>query len=254
LGQTTAQPAAALRVVALDVGQGDAILLDPPDGEPVLVDGGPSGAGLESRLEEQGVRHLAAAIVTHGQSDHAGGIEELLGSFAIDRLLYAKLGPELIGHARSAGVRPIAVAEGSEVGSGSLRIQVLWPPPALLEGSSLDDPNQTSLVLVARWRSFDMLLTADAEAESVPMDPGPVEVLKVAHHGSDDAGLDRLLDRAVPRLAVISVGAENPYGHPTPATLATLAEHGIPTLRTDERGEVTLLVTRRGWRVETADG
>ena len=78
-----------------------------------------------------------------------------------------------------------------------------------------------------------MLLTADAEAEAVPIDAGPIDVLKVAHHGSDDAGLDALLDRSVPRLAVISVGAGNPYGHPTPGTLATLAEHGSrPSART----------------------
>ena len=62
-----------------------------------------------------------------------------------------------------------------------------------------------------------MLLTADAEAEAVPIEPGPVDVLKVAHHGSDDAGLGALLDRTDPKLAVISVGAGNPYGHPTPA-------------------------------------
>ena len=72
-----------------------------------------------------------------------------------------------------------------------------------------------------------MLLSADAEAEAVPLDPGPIDVLKVAHHGSDDAGLGALLDRTRPRLAVISVGADNPYGHPTAGTLATLAAHGV---------------------------
>jgi competence protein ComEC len=86
------------------------------------------------------------------------------------------------------------------------------------------------------------------------MDPGPIDVLKVAHHGSDDAGLDALLDRTVPRLAVISVGADNPYGHPTAGTLATLAEHGIQTLRTDERGDVAIDVTVHGWRVESGGG
>jgi competence protein ComEC len=106
-------------------------------------------------------------------------------------------------------------------------------------------------VLLARWHSFSMLLTADAEAEAVPLDPGPVDVLKVAHHGSDDAGLGALLDRTVPRLAVISVGAGNPYGHPTAGTLATLAEHGIPTVRTDQAGDVTIDVSARGWRVES---
>ena len=83
--------------------------------------------------------------------------------------------------------------------------------------------------------------------------PGPVDVLKVAHHGSDDAGLGPLLERTVPSLAVISVGADNPYGHPTAGTLATLARHDVPTLRTDEAGTVTLLVRRRGVSVETGD-
>ena len=87
----------------------------------------------------------------------------------------------------------------------------------------------------------------------MPIDPGPVDVLKVAHHGSADAGLDRLLDRSAPRLAVISVGADNPYGHPSAATLATLAEHRVPTVRTDEQGELTIGVSPGGWRVETEE-
>jgi competence protein ComEC len=253
-GATSAEPATGLRVVVLDVGQGDAILLDPADGEPVLVDGGPPGADLRGQLEEEGVSGVAAAIITHDQSDHAGGIEELLGRFPVQRLLYGRRHPDLIRNARSAGVRTTPIAEGSEVDSGALRIQVLWPPPALLEGPAPDDPNQAALVLLARWRHFGMLLAADAEAEAVPIDPGPIEVLKVAHHGSDDPGLASLLDRSAPHLAVISVGDDNPYGHPSATTLATLAENGVPTLRTDERGEVTIEVGRAGWRVETDAG
>ena len=118
------------------------------------------------------------------------------------------------------------------------------PPPA--------DPNQSALVLLGRWRGFSMLLTADAEAEAVPIDPGPIDVLKVAHHGSDDAGLEALLDRTTPRLAVISVGADNPYGHPTPGTLSTLAEHRVPTLRTDQDGDVTIDVSVGGGRSRKA--
>ena len=104
--------------------------------------------------------------------------------------------------------------------------------------------------LLARWHDFSMLLTADAEAEAVPLDPGPVDVLKVAHHGSDDAGLDDLLDRTRPRLAVISVGEDNPYGHPTPSTLATLAAHRVRTLRTDLDGTITFEVEGRKGRPE----
>ena len=85
-----------------------------------------------------------------------------------------------------------------------------------------------------------MLLTADAEAEAMPLDPGPVDVLKVAHHGSDDAGLGALLDRTRPRLAVISVGAGNPYGHPTAARSRPSPRHGVRTLRTDLDGTVEI--------------
>jgi competence protein ComEC len=89
-----------------------------------------------------------------------------------------------------------------------------------------------------------MLLTGDAEAEATPLDPGPIDVLKVAHHGSDDAGLGRLLEHASPLLAVISVGEGNPFGHPTGGTLATLAARGVRTLRTDLDGTVVLDVRR----------
>ena len=75
-------------------------------------------------------------------------------------------------------------------------------------------------MLLAEWRHFSMLLTGDAEAEAVPLDPGPIDVLKVAHHGSADAGLEALLARTAPHLAVISVGEDNPYGHPAPETIA----------------------------------
>jgi competence protein ComEC len=92
-----------------------------------------------------------------------------------------------------------------------------------------------------------MLLTADGEAELVPIDPGPVDILKVAHHGSEDAGLEGLLDRSLPSLAVISVGADNPYGHPAPATLAALDEHGVPVARTDLSGPIQIDVTDNGW-------
>jgi competence protein ComEC len=238
-----------LRVTVLNVGQGDAILLDPADGKPVLVDGGPPGDGLRDQLRGEGVSSLAAAIVTHDQSDHVGGVEELLGAFPIRRVIYAEGGGFLRG-VRAAGVPAMEIAEGSEVDSGSLRIEVLWPPRSLLEGPPPADLNQAALVLLARWRGFAMLLTADAEAEAVPIDPGPVDVLKVAHHGSADAGLDALLDRTVPRLAVISVGADNPYGHPDPRTLSVLAEHRVPALRTDQEGDVVIDVSRRGWRVE----
>jgi len=233
-----------LRVSVLDVGQGDAILLQPARAAAVLVDGGPPGGDLEAMLRGAGVERLGAAVLTHEQSDHAGGIEELLGRFPVARLAHARLSRSLRHQAEAAGAKPLRVAAGAEIRFGGLHLEVLWPPAGQLASPPAGaDPNAQSLVLLARWRSFSMLLTGDAEAEAAPIDPGPVDVLKVAHHGSDDAGLTALLERASPRLAAISVGEGNPFGHPTPATLATLAMHRVPTLRTDSEGTIVLEVS-----------
>lgn len=250
-GADGAAPISGLRISVLDVGQGDAILLQPPAGAPaVLVDGGPHDGGLAGQLREAGVEALGVAIVTHEQADHAGGVEDVLGSLAIHRLLYARLSRRLRAGAEAAGAAPARIAEGAVIRSGSLQLEVLWPPPELLdEPLAGADPNAQALVLLAHWGRFSMLLTADAESGEVPIDPGPVDVLKIAHHGSEDAGLDALLDRTSPELAVISVGADNSYGHPAPQTLAVLAEHGVQTLRTDRRGTIVLDADRNSFVV-----
>ncbi len=237
-------PIRGLRVSVLDVGQGDAILLQPRAGPPILVDGGPLGDDLAAELRAAGVERLGAVVVTHDQSDHAGGIRELLGRMSIGQLLYGVLARSSLIAVHAAGVPTRRLARGSELRSGRLRLAVLWPPAELLAGPYRGDPNRLAVVMLAQWGHFSMLLTADAESEVTPLDPGPIDVLKVAHHGSDDSGLAGLLDRTEPRLAVISAGADNPFGHPTAATLATLAEHGIRTLRTDREGTIVFDVAR----------
>jgi competence protein ComEC len=234
---------AGLRVSVLDVGQGDAILLQPAGAAAILVDGGPPDAGLEAELRVAGVERLGAAIVTHDQSDHAGGIRDLLGAMPIGQLLFGLLGRSTLDDARAAGAATHRLARGSALRSGRLRLEVLWPPAELLGGMhGGGDPNHLALVMLARWNRFSMLLTADTEAEAAPLDPGPVDVLKVAHHGSEDAGLGQLLDRTRPRLALISAGEGNPFGHPAADTLATLATHDVRTLRTDSVGTIVLEV------------
>ncbi len=236
-----------LIVRALDVGQGDAILLDPPAGDPVLVDTGPAGTGLPSRLRELGVDSLAAVVITHDQSDHAGGLAELVRTVPVRRVALGMPSSRLRALALGAGTDTLALAEGGELVFGELRLTALWPPRALASAPS-EDPNARSLVLVAEWRHFSALLTGDAEAEAVPLDPGPVDVFKVAHHGSADEGLTGLLERTAPKLALISVG-ENGYGHPAPGTLAALERHGVAVMRTDRSGEVVIEAGAAGWSV-----
>jgi competence protein ComEC len=240
-----------LEVTVLDVGQGDAILLEPSDGAPLLVDGGPPGAEIEERLADEGVERLGAVAVTHDQLDHTGGVAEVIGAVPVGSLVYSIAAPKLLRDARAARASGIRAQQGETIRSGGLRLDVLWPPRSLLDRRPAEpdvDPNALSLVLLVRWHGFSMLLTGDAEAESAPIDPGPVDVLKVAHHGSEDTGLERLLDRTIPRLAVISVGEGNPYGHPAPATTATLEAHHVPVLRTDRDGDVEIAVSDGRWR------
>jgi competence protein ComEC len=249
---STQADAPRLTIAVLDVGQGDAILLDPEPGGAVLVDAGPPGSGVAADLAERELSSLSAAIVTHDQSDHAGGMAEVLRTVSAEAVVFADAGRELRIAARSSGSRLTRVGRGDVLRVGRLRLEVLWPPSrphvpgsstrAPASGGPAGDPNARSLVLLARWRRFTALLTGDAEAELAPVDPGPVDLLKLAHHGSADAGLPHLLESARPRLAAISVGAGNPYGHPHPATLDALAEAGVPVLRTDSDGDVELVV------------
>ena len=246
-------PPVGLRVSVLDVGQGDSILLQPREAPALLVDGGPPGEGLSGKLRMAGVDRLGAAIVTHAESDHAAGIRDLLGTMPVGQVLFGAPDPVTLAAAAAAGVPGRCLVRGGELRSGRLRLDVLWPPAELIAGTTDGaDPNRLAIVMRVRWGRFSMLLSADAEAESVPLEPGPIDVLKVAHHGSEDAGLAALLDRVRPRLAVISVGAGNPFGHPTAAVLSALAGRGVRTLRTDRDGTIVLEVAGDSIEVDSS--
>ena len=241
---STATPPTGLRVSFLDVGQGDAVLLEVPQGA-VLVDQGPPEAEVASLLERRGVRRLALVVLTHPQRDHVGGAADVFRELEVDAALDPRLPGESSDHeealeaAADRGV-PVATARAGQVlRLGRLRLRVLWPDGPGAPGT---DPNDRAVVILASYGAFDVLLTADAESPVTSrLDLPPVEVLKVAHHGSSDPGLPALLDRLRPRVAVISVGAGNDYGHPAPSTLAALAaEPGLDVYRTDQDGTVVL--------------
>jgi competence protein ComEC len=243
-------PVPALRITVLDVGQGDSVLIEPSGHEPLLIDAGPASADVAGELERRGIDRLAALAITHPQADHDGGAAAVLERLRPDRLLFARATPAVLGTARAVGTTPVRLAAGTELRVGPLRLDVLWPPAERIVAGPAGrpaDPNLLSLVILARRRGFRALLSGDAEAEAAPIEPGRIDVLKLAHHGSADLGLGRLLERSEPELAVISVGAENPYGHPAPETLATLVAQGVEVARTDEDGDVSIEVGKRRW-------
>jgi competence protein ComEC len=239
-----AVPPTGLRITFLDVGQGDATLIQVPEGA-VLVDQGPPEAGVVEQLARLGVDRLSILVMTHPSRDNIGGAEDVVDRMPVDLLLDPDLvyenpyGDPALAEARRRGVEIRTVRAGQVFRLGGLRLEVLWPPdPGLPEA----DPNDRATVLVASFGETDALLPADAEANvTLPLRPPPVEILKVAHHGSADPQLNALLELVRPQIAVISVGHENDYGHPTPSTLDALQESsGLAVYRTDEDGRITV--------------
>ena len=233
---------ARLRVTALDIGQGDATLLQ-AGGHAILVDAGPAGAGIARKLKAAGVRRLDALVVTHPQADHDGGAPAVLAALPVAMLLDGRGGDRsptstaIDAPARRARTRITAAQAGQVVRAGPLTLRILWPPPGPATPGT--DPNDRAVVAVAEAFGATALLTADAESPVLaPLDLPPVDVLKVSHHGSADPGLPALLQRLRPRVALIEVGAHNTYGHPTPATLQALATTVPVVKRTDRDGAV----------------
>jgi competence protein ComEC len=238
------EPPPGLRVTFLDVGQGDAILLETPRAS-VLVDQGPPEGDAAQQLRSMGISSLTALVLTHPQRDHVGGAAAVIRRVRVGRVLdpgLATTGPEYeeaLSAARSRGVEVDVVRSGSTYRAGGLTLRALWPDD---EGAPTEDPNLNALVLVASFGETDVLLPADAESDvTARLSLPEVEVLKVAHHGSEDPGLPTELRELRPSIAVISCGRDNEYGHPRPETLAALeGSPGVAVYRTDEDGRVVV--------------
>jgi competence protein ComEC len=247
---------ARLTVRFLDVGQGDATLVQHPDGSAVLFDGGPPEARSLRLLRAAGVRRLAVVVATHASRDHHGGLLEVVERMPVDVLLdggdgtYDRGFRAVVAAAREAGTRVVPATAPVELAAGGLDIRVLSPPPRPA-GPAPEDPNPRAVVALVSSGSFDLLLSSDAESEALaPLALPDVDAIKVPHHGSSDPGLPDILGRLKPEAAAIEVG-DNDYGHPAPSTLRALRAAGVPTWRTDRHGTVTLTAGRDGLHVAT---
>jgi len=242
LPRGAAAPQPALRISFLDVGQGDATLIQ-AGGRTVLVDAGPPGDHIASLVRGEGARRIDLLVVTHAQADHEGGAAEVLSQLPVTAVLDGRDGvPSADGArfevaARVRRVRLLRPSAGQILRAGPIRLDVLSPPAdGRIAG---EDPNARAIVLEAAVAGVRVLLTADAESDILaPLPLGPVDLLKVSHHGSADPGLPALLDVLRPHAAIIEVGRHNPYGHPAPSTVRALAARVGRVLRTDRDGTI----------------
>jgi len=251
-------PPGDLTVRFLDVGQGDATLVQDGHGASALFDAGPPEAAVYRELRAAGVRRLDLAVSTHQSRDHQGGFHELIRRMPIGLLLtnaYGTRDPDyhrLLTEADARGIRHVTAESGELLRVGRMTVEILGPPPRTPGAPPPEDPNPIGVAAIVSQGAFDLWLSADAESDAVLGYPlQHVEAMKVSHHGSADPGLPEVLDRLRPRIAAIEVGAHNTYGHPTPSTLTALRHAGVATYRTDQHGTVTLTVTHGAMRVAT---
>ncbi|MFB6845414.1 ComEC/Rec2 family competence protein [Streptomyces sp. NPDC056373] len=280
----TGWPPPGWRLVMCDVGQGDALVLAAGEGAGVVVDTGPDPRLVDHCLRSLGINRIPLVVLTHFHADHVAGLPGVLRGRAVGAIETTGLEEPAEQAAfvrRLAAARRIPVtraAVGEQRRTGELSWQVVWPPPRppldsppeSLPGAPArvlpgmlpahpvpEGPNDASVALLVRSAGLRLLLLGDLEPpaqRALARSPAAevlegVDVLKVAHHGSayQDPGLIR---RAAPRLALISCGEDNSYGHPAPGTVAALRAGGAAVLRTDRDG--ALAVTGGGGELRVA--
>ncbi|MGW3987480.1 ComEC/Rec2 family competence protein [Streptomyces sp. NPDC004830] len=262
----TGWPPPGWRMVMCDVGQGDAMVLAAGDGAGVMVDAGPDPSLADHCLRDLGITRLPLIVLTHFHADHVAGLPGVLRGRDVGAITTTGLEEPEDQAAfvrRQAALRRVPVtraAAGEQLRAGELSWQVVWPPPSP-PGGRLPDvppqplpahpapegPNDASVAMLVRSGGLRMLLLGDLEPpaqRALARSPAAralagVDVLKVAHHGSayQDPGL---LRRVAPRLALISCGDDNPYGHPAPGTVGALRAGGAVVLRTDRDGALAV--------------
>ncbi len=253
-----------LEVVFIDVGQGDSILIKTPRGKFILLDGGGSyyyAVGQKKvlpYLHHRGIRELFMIINSHPDGDHLQGLKETAAQipfrYAIlpETLINAEEYQELKSIAQEKGARVLSAAAGQHINiEAGLDLQVLYPPVGLYS----DEHNDHSLVLRCAFGEFTLLLPGDLEQEGLRqmVQNGSLPatlLLKVPHHGSRNSLSEEFYEELHPRVAVISVGENNLYGHPQREVLDYLQKQGIPVLRTDQDGAISFESDGRSIKID----
>jgi competence protein ComEC len=270
----SAAPDGRVHVVVLDVGQGDAILIEGNRGSRILVDGGPDGQALLASLDRcvpSWDRRLDAVVLTHPHDDHVAGLVSLMERYRVDAAYesgWPSKSPEYLAWEEaldSHGLRTARLRTGSVLQLDDVTLRVVWPDDGTIRPSFLDPTaadnrkaNDSSIVILGDYEGRRFLLPGDAEedVDSTLVTRGlpRVDMLKVAHHGSATASSSELLGAIRPAVSVVSVGAANTYGHPNAGTMARLGSNSAKTFRTDQVGTVDVALDRAGVSVSWQRG
>ena len=251
--QIVKQPTAAegqFRISVLDIGQGDAILLDTPHGQHILVDSGPLAdtVGVLGRYLTS-PHEFRLVIASHNHSDHIGGFPAILREYATQEVwmsgsisttaVYTKW----LQAVKDSQAKVRLVSTGMQEVIDGLTIDVVHPM-STMEGIRLEQEHDSTVAVKVSYGAVSILLTGDMaenhEADMLSKDRAILgaTILKVAHHGSKYGTSDTFLEAVHPQVAVISVGAGNKFGHPHQETLDRLAKSAVPVYRTDQNGTV----------------
>jgi competence protein ComEC len=251
-------------LVACDVGQGDALVLNAGAGQALVVDAGPEPGAVDRCLDRLGVDAVPLLVLTHFHADHVDGIAGVfagrrVGAVETTRLLDPPSGVREVDQAASAaGLTAAPATYAATFAVGPMTLQVLWPPPDAPTAGPGDGStaNESSVVLLVELAGVRMLLTGDVEpdgqAELARLLPGlHVDVLKMPHHGSAHQDEPWLLSLD-PAVVLVSVGADNDYGHPAESALRPLQRAGVDVYRTDQDGDLAVVADDGELRVRTS--
>jgi competence protein ComEC len=243
----------ALEITAIDVGQGDSLLIITPDGKTLLLDAGGVGGGSRSDFDvgeevvspylwSRGIRRLDAVAISHPHSDHVGGMRSVIANFRPKELWYGIDSPtpefaELTKTARAYGLKLYSHVAGDSFDFGDVRFRVLNPQPDEIATNRTQDDE--SMVLRLQYRDTSALLVGDVHkrTEEIMKDESPeANLLKIAHHGSLTSSSSEFLDAVAPQFAVVSAGYYNSFRHPRPEVMERFARRKVATYRTDLAG------------------
>lgn len=230
----------SLKVYFFDVGQADSMLIQ-NNGENMLIDAGNNedGETLVNNLKTLGVEKIDYLVGTHPHEDHIGGMDDIINNFSIGKIFMpsvstnTKTFEDVIDAAKNKGLQIETPKTGDEFTVGSANCNVVYV------GDNKENLNLSSIIIKMKYNNLSYLFTGDTEADvENKIDFGKINILKVAHHGSDTSSSEKFVNETAPEVAIISVGKDNSYGHPSNEIIKRYEKVGSKIYRTDEVGNI----------------